>query len=236
VSFAVELEPDTPPIVVTDCRRLRQVLKNLLVNAFKFTERGTVTLRIGQPDSDWDPVDGRLRDAGPIIAFSISDTGIGIAPDLQQLIFEAFAQADGTAARQYGDTGLGLSISRELVGRLGGEMSLDSTLGVGSTFTVYLPAAPHGDQSPIVTTRSSVVGAIAPPAFVAAAAFDNPESLTEEEVHLLAGKKVLVVDDDIRNILLSPSFWNEAMSKSSRPKAARKRSVCSSKHPTLTLC
>jgi signal transduction histidine kinase/HAMP domain-containing protein/ActR/RegA family two-component response regulator len=200
VSFSVEMEPGTPPIIATDPGRLRQVLKNLLANAFKFTERGTVTLRMGQPDGAWHPTNGRLRDAGPLVAFSISDTGIGIAPELQQHIFEAFAQADGSSARLYGGTGLGLSISRELVGLLGGEMHLESTLGSGSTFSVYLPAPPGGDQSPIAAAQSSAARAIAAP-FDAAAALDPPEPLTAEQLNAdLAGKKLLVVDDDIRNI------------------------------------
>jgi signal transduction histidine kinase/CheY-like chemotaxis protein/HAMP domain-containing protein len=201
VSFAVELEPGTPPIIATDPGRLRQVLKNLLANAFKFTERGTVTLRMGRPESDWRPTDDRLNDAAAVMAFSICDTGIGIAPELQQLIFQAFAQANGTPSRQYGGTGLGLSISRELVGLLGGEMSLESTLGAGSTFTVYLPAAPIRDDSPIAATKSSAVRATAPPAFVATGALDDPESLRPKPPDpRLAGKKILVVDDDIRNI------------------------------------
>jgi signal transduction histidine kinase/HAMP domain-containing protein/ActR/RegA family two-component response regulator len=201
VSFVVELDPGTPPIIATDPGRLRQVLKNLLTNAFKFTESGTVTLRMGRPDGDWRPADGRLMDVGPVIAFSISDTGIGIAPDLQQLIFEAFAQADGTTARRYGGTGLGLSISRELVALLGGEMSLDSTLEVGSTFAVYLPSAPAGNQSPIVNPELSAVHTSAPPAFVVASALDDLESPIPERVDTaLTGKKILVVDDDIRNI------------------------------------
>jgi signal transduction histidine kinase/HAMP domain-containing protein/ActR/RegA family two-component response regulator len=193
VSFAVELHPDAPAFIATDPGRLRQVLKNLLANAFKFTERGTVTLRMGRPDSDWRPADGRLMDAGAVIAFSISDTGIGIAPELQQPIFEAFAQADGTAARQYGGTGLGLSISRELVALLGGEMSLESTLGVGSTFAVHLPAAPPSAPPLIDDTQSREL--------VSGIALDTPESTTPEQANAaLAGRKVLVVDDDIRNI------------------------------------
>jgi signal transduction histidine kinase/CheY-like chemotaxis protein/HAMP domain-containing protein len=201
VSFEVEMDPGTPPMIATDPGRLRQVLKNLLANAFKFTERGTVTLRMGQPTDGWRPADDRLGDAGPLIAFSISDTGIGIAPDVQQLIFEAFVQTDGTSARQYGGTGLGLSISRELVALLGGEMSLESALGVGSTFTIYLPATPYRNQAPIASAQSSAVRAIAAPPFVAADAFGDPESLTlEVRDARLAGKKVLVVDDDIRNI------------------------------------
>ena len=125
------------------------MLKNLLANAFKFTERGEVTVRMGRPGGGWRPANDALSRRRSVIAFSITDTGIGIAPEQQQLIFEAFAQADGTAARQYGGTGLGLSISRELVGLLGGEIRLDSTLGVGSTFTVYLPVgSPVGDYDP----------------------------------------------------------------------------------------
>ena len=201
VSFAVEMEPDTPPTIVTDPGRLRQVLKNLLSNAFKFTDRGSVTFRVSRPANDWQPADGRPRDAGSVIAFSIYDTGIGIDPELQDLIFEAFAQGDGTTARQYGGTGLGLSISRELIGLLGGEMTVDSTLGVGSTFIVYLPAVPPGDRGQVLSARSTAVRAIAPPAaFGATRALDDPETLTDEQLDLLAGKKMLVVDDDIRNI------------------------------------
>ena len=150
VSFAVELAPGTPSIIATDPGRLRQVLKNLLANAFKFTEHGAVTLRIGRPGSGLAPGE---RDVPAtrvdVTAFSVSDTGVGIAPELQEVIFEAFAQADGSTARQYGGTGLGLSISRELVGLLGGEMTLESTFGEGSTFTVYLPV---GAAAPIAPT------------------------------------------------------------------------------------
>ncbi len=140
LSFAIELEPGTPAVIATDPGRLRQVLKNLLANAFKFTAHGEVKLRIARPDSSWRPANGKLTDTSDVTAFSISDTGVGIASELQGLIFGAFAQADGTTARQYGGTGLGLSISRELVTLLGGEISLDSTFGQGSTFTVYLPS------------------------------------------------------------------------------------------------
>ena len=224
VSFVVELDPDAPAIIATDPGRLRQVLKNLLVNAFKFTDRGTVTLRIGPPDSDWSPADGRIEDGSPVIAFSITDTGIGIAPELQQLIFEAFAQADGTAARQYGGTGLGLSISRELVTLLGGEMSLVSTLGEGSTFLVSLPMAPHGEPNSTVSATPAAARATASSAYTFAGVLANPEPLTPEQADTaLTGKKVLVVDDDIRNIfavtVLLERRGSEVLSAESGPDA-----------------
>ena len=126
LDFAIDLAPGLPPTIRTDATRLKQVLKNLLANAFKFTPRGSVRLRIAP----------RGRDA---VAFSVIDTGIGIPLDKQRIIFEAFQQADGSTSRQYGGTGLGLSISRELARLLGGELHLDSTPGKGSTFTLVLP-------------------------------------------------------------------------------------------------
>jgi signal transduction histidine kinase len=128
LQFSITLDPALPPTLRTDAGRLKQVLKNLLANAFKFTSRGAIILRIA-PD-----VPGH-------VAFSVMDTGIGIAPDKQQLIFEAFRQADGTTSRQYGGTGLGLSISRELTRLLGGELRLTSVPGEGSMFTLVLPLA-----------------------------------------------------------------------------------------------
>jgi HAMP domain-containing protein/CheY-like chemotaxis protein len=126
LSFAVELDENLPPTIDTDDMRLRQVLRNLLSNAIKFTERGRVKLRIGRANGD-------------VIAFSVADTGIGIPQDKQRLIFEAFQQADGSTSRKYGGTGLGLAISREIAGLLGGDLRVDSVVGQGSTFTLYLP-------------------------------------------------------------------------------------------------
>ena len=126
LGFSIAIDPALPPTLRTDAARLKQVLKNLLANAFKFTNRGGVTLRMA-PD-------------GPgTVAFAVSDTGIGIPPDKQDVIFEAFRQADGTTSRLYGGTGLGLSISRELTRLLGGELRLSSLPGQGSTFTLVLP-------------------------------------------------------------------------------------------------
>ncbi|MEH1820468.1 MAG: response regulator [Nostoc sp.] len=126
LSFTIELDEKLPPTIYNDSKRLQQVLKNLLANAFKFTEQGSVKLKIAEVDNS-------------MIAFAVSDTGIGIPAEKQKIIFEAFQQADGTTSRKYGGTGLGLSISRELAQLLGGRIEIVSELGQGSTFTLFLP-------------------------------------------------------------------------------------------------
>src|SRR5437899_322545 len=139
VDFFIRMDSRLPASMLTDSKRLQQVLKNLLSNAFKFTHRGHVTLTVEPAKTGWDPENENLNRAGDVIAFSVMDTGIGISPEKQQIIFEAFQQADGGTSRKYGGTGLGLAISRELSKVLGGELPLTSTPRIGRTFTLYLP-------------------------------------------------------------------------------------------------
>ena len=140
LSYTVELKPDVPKAIYTDGQRLQQVLKNLLSNAFKFTEQGGVTLTVRKADKGKRFASRVLDQADTVIAFAVTDTGIGIPKDKQQLVFEAFQQADGTTTRRFGGTGLGLTISRQIAFLLGGEIRVDSTHGGGSTFTLFLPA------------------------------------------------------------------------------------------------
>jgi HAMP domain-containing protein/CheY-like chemotaxis protein/signal transduction histidine kinase len=157
LEFSVEIDPDAPEVIYTDPRRLQQVLKNLLSNAFKFTDRGAVSLRMSLATEGWGPDNEVLDHANAVLAFSVTDSGIGIPLHKQKIIFEAFQQADGTTSRKYGGTGLGLSISREIARLLGGEIRVRSTHGSGSTFTLYVPQ-----------THAPALGTALPPALLPA--------------------------------------------------------------------
>jgi signal transduction histidine kinase/DNA-binding response OmpR family regulator/HAMP domain-containing protein len=210
LEYSIDIAPGSPETIVTDAQRLRQILKNLLANAFKFTERGQVQVQVGVADHGWGPGSGPLVDASRVLFITVRDTGIGIDADQQQRIFEAFAQGDGTTARLYGGTGLGLSISRELAGLLGGKITLASAPGHGSTFTVFLPidglmktaygvanSLPIADAGPDVVPITLPAGAELAGSGVSGRERRPSDAATDTD---LTGRKILVVDDDYRNI------------------------------------
>ena len=181
----VSLDAALPAALETDRKRLQQIVTNLLSNAFKFTSRGRVALRIAPAASGWSAGHPALDAAEQAVSFAVSDTGIGIPGSKQRLIFEAFQQADGTTSREYGGTGLGLSISRELARLLGGEICVTSQPGVGSTFTLFLPLRWRSQEAALAQAEPPEAVPGEPPARPAAE---------------LAGRKVMVVDDDMRNV------------------------------------
>jgi HAMP domain-containing protein/CheY-like chemotaxis protein/signal transduction histidine kinase len=198
LDFEIETDPKLTRSLVTDSKRLQQVLKNLLSNAFKFTEHGSVRLSVFAAETGWSedhPVLGKLAS---VVAFEVSDTGIGIPGEKQRLIFEAFQQADASTSRKYGGTGLGLAISRELAGLLGGEIQLRSAPGKGSTFTLYLPQTYVGPSTSITTTdaKTSAVSMAKGPSSVVSSERsieqipDDRDNLREEDAILL------IVEDD----------------------------------------
>ena len=145
LDYDIVIAGDAPENLHTDEQRLQQVLRNLLSNAFKFTERGQVCLSV-EPAVDATFLAESLHDVD-VVAFRVADTGVGVPAEKLRLIFEAFQQADGTTSRRFGGTGLGLSISREITSLLGGELHVESEVGVGSTFTLYLPVTHTFDDS-----------------------------------------------------------------------------------------
>jgi CheY-like chemotaxis protein len=200
LSFEVQVDTALGRSIITDSKRLQQVLKNLLSNAFKFTAQGGVRLHVSEVSGGWTANHPVLSGAGRVVSFEVSDTGIGIPPEKQRIIFEAFQQADASTSRKYGGTGLGLAISRELSSLLGGEIQLRSTPGVGSTFTLYLPLRYAG---PSVVGRSgeiplshSVPGTAV--RFPAVRVQDRPVEIVEDDRDDLSPDQptLLIVEDD----------------------------------------
>jgi signal transduction histidine kinase/HAMP domain-containing protein/ActR/RegA family two-component response regulator len=243
LTFEVDTAASLPEMIYSDEQRLQQVLRNLLSNAVKFTAQGGVRLRVA-PAEDV-TFTGSLRDEPDVIAFSVSDTGIGISEEKQHLIFEAFQQADGTTSRRYGGTGLGLSISKDIARLLGGQIKATSRLGHGSTFTLYLPArstrAGSGTGSRRVLEPTAVSGPngvsefsgplearngngngsirsaanrLASPSRSAgrpgngmAAAAGSAFAAAPDPKDPLYGAKILIVDDDVRNVFALTSVF-----------------------------
>ncbi|MFD7705874.1 ATP-binding protein, partial [Streptomyces sp. NPDC059785] len=209
LAFEVAVGEDVPREMYSDEQRLQQILRNLLSNAIKFTASGRVELRVSRLR---DPGQTYTRDhSDDVIAFAVSDTGIGIAPEKLPVIFEAFQQADGTTNRKYGGTGLGLSISREIAGLLGGRIVAESAPNQGSTFTLYVPVISPGHAATGPTLEDhplpQLPEQLSTEPFTAHDTDDSWPTLTKLEAwkagragQVLPGRRVLIVDDDIRNV------------------------------------
>jgi CheY-like chemotaxis protein/HAMP domain-containing protein/GAF domain-containing protein len=198
LTFDVEVAPELGPSMVTDSKRLQQVLKNLLSNAFKFTEQGGVRLNVAVVRSGWNHDNALLSESGNVIAFEVSDTGVGIPPEKQRIIFEAFQQADASTSRRYGGTGLGLAISRELAHLLGGEIQLQSRPGMGSTFTLFLPAMYVGPSAlPTPSDQSHATGRTAQRFASVRLPERAIEKVADDRERIAPGDTtVLIVEDD----------------------------------------
>jgi len=213
IELKTALEKGIPRTIETDMQRLLQIIKNLMSNAIKFTEQGSVTLKIAKTAAGVRFNNLALKVENSI-AIMVTDTGIGIPDDKKHAIFEAFQQADGTVSRKFGGTGLGLTISRSLARLLGGEIQLKSKVGEGSTFTIYLPATypvpensdRQGTDPPLKTPKKSVAVKKETPS-----AEEEPQQESSGFLPdtVFKGKKILVVDDDMRNVYVLSKILEE---------------------------
>ncbi len=198
LSFEVQTGPNLDRSLVTDSKRLQQVLKNLLSNAFKFTEHGGVKLSVRKVEEGWSEDHPILRRAASVVAFEVADTGIGIPHEKQRIIFEAFQQADAGTSRKYGGTGLGLAISRELASLLGGEIQLRSEPGIGSAFTLYLPQTYVGPSVAAMpqTEGKAPTSAITMQLSSVSTSEIPPERVPDDRDNIQAGDAVLLIVED----------------------------------------
>jgi HAMP domain-containing protein/CheY-like chemotaxis protein/predicted transcriptional regulator len=195
LSFEVSVDPNLGRSITTDSKRLQQILKNLLSNAFKFTSQGGVRLRVAEVQSGWSAAHPVLKQTPTVVAFEVSDTGIGIPHEKQKVIFEAFMQADASTSRKYGGTGLGLAISRELSNLLGGEIQLRSAPDMGSTFTLYLPLRYVGPST--APKPAAAVSAQTTYASVLQAAPERPiEQIPDDRLEIRPGDSILLIVED----------------------------------------
>ena len=185
LQLALHIDPSAPTELVTDPRRFGQIMKNLLSNAIKFTDAGSVQVQVS-------------ADTRGTVHLAVRDTGIGIAHHQQSLVFEAFRQADGSTHRKYGGTGLGLSISRTLAQRLGGDVTLQSTPGSGSTFTLSLPVKGPGTGAPAAATPSALLRSPSTPGVSAGEAVPASQPLSALAPWSKGPRSLLVIEDDPR--------------------------------------
>jgi len=201
IDLKVSIEEDVPAIFYSDEQKIYQVIKNLVSNAIKFTEIGSVKLRVFKPNLE----------KNDVIAFAVSDTGIGISDEKQDLIFEAFQQADGTTSRRFGGTGLGLSISKGMADLVRGSISVESVEGQGSTFTFFLPL--NLNESVTTSGANQEVAATVEESSSATSSnsdfFLVTEDVYEGKEDILSGKSVLLVDDDMRNVFALTTVLEE---------------------------
>lgn len=210
LEFNIQISEGLPNTICIDEQLLLQILKNLLSNAFKFTERGNISLRAWRAEDHFVAKNSIFRDKEWVLAFSVTDTGIGITQDKQAMIFEAFQQANGTTARKYGGTGLGLTISQKTAKLLGGFIDLDSTEGRGSTFTLYVPSHPIEKELAEIFCAEAAAATFDDDSTLVLAT-DEPQSVENGNTRL-EGKKILVVDDDMRNVFaLTTALENQKM-------------------------
>jgi len=213
IGLKTRLDAGIPEMIETDMQRLLQIIKNLMSNAIKFTEKGHVTFSISKPDPAA-RFNNLSLSAGKSVAITVSDTGVGIPEDKKHAIFEAFQQADGTVSRKFGGTGLGLTISRSLARLLGGDLQMQSKVGEGSSFTLYIPFVFQPGTS-VADATTATAGKVLRKSHSSIQESDAVEELLNRETasflsdSVFSGKKILVVDDDMRNVYVLSKILEE---------------------------